>query len=128
MRVGDVLDHVRVQDLGPELVLLAGPEPVQYRLPGPPHVTELGAVHLQHPELPLHEQDPRLDARNRPQREVGDPLDRQGRRDLDDQRVLAGERRIAASPGRRAEIGGELRPQVPYQEIDAQLGDGITHW
>ena len=79
-------------------------------------------MHLQHPELPLDEQDAGLDGGHRAQCQVGDPLDRQRGRHLDDERVLAGERRVTASPGRRAEVRGELRLQVPDQEVNPQLG------
>ena len=42
---------------------LVGTEPVQDGLPGPAHVVQVRAVHLEHAELPLDEQDAGLDAR-----------------------------------------------------------------
>ena len=81
----------------------------------------VGRVNLEHPELALHEQDARLDAGHGAQRQIGDPLDGQGRRHFDDERVLAGERRVAAGPGRRAQVRGELRLQVSHQEVNPQL-------
>ena len=59
-------------------------------------------------------------AGRRPQRQVGDPLDGQRGRHLDDERVLPGERRVAAGPGRGAQVRGELRLQVPDEEINPQ--------
>ena len=106
----------------PQLVLLVGAQPGQDRLPGPLDVAEVAAVHLEYAELPLDEQDARLDRGHRPQRQVGDPLDGQRGRHLDDERVLPGERRVPAGPGRGAQVRGELRLQVTDQEIDPQLG------
>ena len=88
-------------------------------------VGELVSVHViprPHAELPLHEQDARLDRGHRAQRQVGDPLDGQRGRDLHDERVLAGERRVAPGAGGRAQVGGELPLQVLDQQVDAQLG------
>jgi hypothetical protein len=134
VRVGHVLDHVGEQDVRPQLVFLVRAEPVQDRLPGPAHIVEIPSVHLEHAELPLDEQDARLDRGHRAQRQVGDPLDGQRGRHLDDERVLAGERRVAAGPGRGAQVRGELRPQVAHQEVDPQLGavgrrglGGVSH-
>ena len=93
----------------------------QDRLPGPPDVGQVTAVHLEHAELPLDEQDAGLDRGHRPQRQVGDPLDGQRGRHLDDERVLPGERRVAARPGRSTQVRGELRLQVLDQEVDPQL-------
>ena len=121
MSVGHVLDHVGEQDPRPQLVLLVGAEPVQDGLPGPAYVVQVPAVHLEHAELPLDEQDARLDRGHRAKRQVGDPLDRQRGRDLDDERVLPGERRIAAGADRGAQIRGELRLQIAHQEINPQL-------
>ncbi len=78
-------------------------------------------MHLEHAELPLDEQDARLDRGHRAQRQVGDPLDGQRGRNLDDERVLPGERRVAAGPGRRAQVRGELRLQVLDEQVYPQL-------
>ena len=96
-------------------------------MPGPAHVVQVGPVHLEHPELPLHEQDAGLDAGHGAQRQVGDPLDRERGRHLDDEGVLPGERWVAAGAGRRAQVRGELRLQVPHQEVDTQLR-GVAGW
>ena len=106
----------------PQLVLLVGAEPVQDGLAGPPHVLQVPAVHLQHAELPLDEQDAGLDRGHRAQRQVDDPLDRQRGGHLDDERVLPGEGRVAAGPRRGPQVRGELRLQVAYQEVNPQLG------
>lgn len=82
----------------------------------------VGGVQVEHAELALNEKDAGLDPWHRPQREVDDPLDRQRRRDLDDGGVLARARRVAASPGRRAEKGGELRLHARQQQMDTKLG------
>ena len=79
-------------------------------------------MHLQHAELPLDEQDAGLDRGHRAQRQVGDPLDGQRGGHLDDERVLPGERGVTAGPGRGAQVRGELRLQVAYQEVNPQLG------
>jgi hypothetical protein len=89
--------------------------------PRPVHVLQVRAVHLEHAELALHEQDARLDTGHSAQREIGDPLDGQRRRHLHDERVLPGERRVAAGARRGAQVRGELRLQVSHQEVDPQL-------
>ena len=76
---------------------------------------------FENPELPFDEQDARLEIGIGLQREIDHPLDHQAGRDLDDQRVLARIGRIAARPGRRAEIGGKLRLQAFQREIDPQV-------
>jgi hypothetical protein len=81
-------------------------------------------MHLEHAELAFHEQDPRLGRRRGAQRQVGDPLDRQPGCHLDDQGVIAFHRRVAAGPGGRAEIGGELPPQARDRQVDPQLDAG----
>ena len=55
------------------------------------------------------------------EREVGHALDRQPRRDLDDQRVVALHRRVAARPRRRAHGRRELPAQVVDRQVDAEL-------
>ena len=76
---------------------------------------------LQHAELPLDEQDPWLDARNGAQRQVGHPLDRQPRGDLDDEGVVALERGVAPRPGRRRHVGSELTLQIADEQVDPEL-------
>jgi hypothetical protein len=51
-------------------------------------------------------------------------MDRQRRGYLDDQRMHAFERDIAARAGRRAHIGGELPPERLDAQIDAKFGHG----
>src|SRR5215469_5374354 len=119
--VGDVLDDVGEKNLRPELIRGAGAQPGQDRLPGPLDVGQVGCVHLEHAELPLHEQDARLHGRHGAQHQVGDPLDGEPGRHLDDQRVLALERRVAAGAGRRAQVRRELPLQVPDEQVDAEL-------
>ena len=86
-----------------------------------PYVVIVPAVYFEHAEVTLDEQDARLDRGDRAQRQVGDPLDGQRGRHLDDERVLPGERRVTAGPGRGAQVRGELRLKVPDQEVDPQL-------
>src|SRR5215813_3761863 len=86
-------------------------------------------MHLQHAEVPLDEQDPRLD-RFGAQREVGDPFDRQPGRHLDDQCMITFGGRVAPCPGRGSEIGGELPLQPADRQVDPQLrcwGRGSGH-
>lgn len=79
MLIGDVLDDVVVEHPGPQLVGRGIAGARQDRLTRPPDGIQVLRVDLQHPELPLHIKDSRLDARHRPQREVDDSLDRQRR-------------------------------------------------
>ena len=95
-------------------------------LPGPLDVGQGGRVHFEHAELTFHEQDAGLDRGHRPQRQVGHPLDGERGCHLHDERVLALERRVAPGAGRRAQVRGELRLQVPHQEVDAQLGRPVA--
>jgi len=60
------------------------------------------------------------------QREVADPVDRQRRRHLDDQAVLALQRRIAARPHGRGHIRRELPREAFDQQIDSELGHVST--
>ena len=47
-------------------------------------------------------------------------------RDLDDQRVVALDRRVAAGAQRRAEVGRELPAQVGDRQVDAELDPAAT--
>src|SRR3712207_1734784 len=80
-----------------------------------------GRMDLEHPGQALDEVDPRLHLGHRPQGEVDDALDREGGRDLDDQRVVALHRRVAARTQRRPQVGRELPAQVRDREVDPQL-------
>ena len=95
--------------------------PVEDRLARALDERRVGRVDLEHAELPLDEVDPRLDLGHGLEREVDDALDREAGRDLDDQRVLALDRRVAAGAQRRAEVGRELPGQVRDRQVDAEL-------
>ena len=71
--------------------------PSRMAAPARPTIVGIAGVDLQDAELPLHEQDAGLDRRLGPQRQVGDPLDGQAGCDLDDERVVALDGRVAAA-------------------------------
>jgi hypothetical protein len=81
-------------------------------------------VHLEDAELPLDEQDARLDGRHGPQSQVDHPLDRKTRCDLHDQRVLTLEGWVPAGSGRSTEVGRELALQILDEQVDPQLRPG----
>ena len=65
--------------LGPSWSAGDASEPLEDGLARPAYVVQVAAVHLQHAELPLDEQDSRLHLGHRPQRQIDDPLDRECR-------------------------------------------------
>ena len=112
---------------GSQLIAGAGAQPGQDGLPGALHVGQPGAVPLEHAELALHVQDAGLHGGHPAQRQVGDPLDGQGRGDVDDERVLALHRRVAAGPGRGAQVRRELPLQVLDEQVHPELRRGRRH-
>ena len=96
----------RMRGLQP--ILLADAELLEDGLAGVAHLALIEAVHLEQAVGALDDLHARDDARLL-ERRVGDGVDRDARRDLDEQRRLALERQEAR--GHRLQEGGELRLQ-----------------
>ena len=126
MLVRQVLDDVVVKDLGGQLIRGLRTDPLQDRLTRCRQVGHVVGMKLKQPELAFGEKDARLHVRRRLQRQIGDPVDAERGRHLDDQRVLPAKRRIGPRARRRRQVGRELRLQILDRQIDAKLGHALV--
>ena len=121
MLIGDVLDHIRVEDAGLELMRRLGVDAGENRRTGTLDRLRVLGMQLEDAELALHEEDAGLDLRHGLERQVDNALDGQTGSDLDDESVLALHRRVATSARRRPHVGRELPTQLGDGEVDAQF-------